>query len=89
MEVNDDLLRGAATKPVGLCATRQHYALRCEAIVFRKLQIYRGRGAVHIAILGEVEVAELGAEHGEHDVLEVRIRAIGAFEGGRKSTTGC
>ena len=57
-------------------------ALGGEFVVFGVLEV-DGRGsAIHVAVGSEVEVAQLGAEHGEHDILEVGVGAIGALEWG-------
>jgi len=58
-------------------------------VVFGELQVDGRCLAVEVAVLGEVEVAQLGAEHGEHDIFEVRVGAIGAFEGGGDETARC
>jgi len=81
VEVHEHLLHAGAAEPMRLGTAWQSDALWSEAIVFGVLEICRCCRYVHVAVLGEVEVPELGAEHGEHDIFEVCIRAIGAFEG--------
>jgi hypothetical protein len=82
VEPQDNLFRRAAAEPMRLCAARQCDALGYNAVILAPLEIYGRRGAVHVALLCRVEVAELDAHHAEHDVFEVVVRARGAFEGG-------
>lgn len=49
----------------------------------------RGCGTRYIAILGEVEVAEVRAEQGGCDVFVVGACSIGAFEGGDEGSARC
>ena len=89
MEVDDELLGGAAAKPVRLGATGQCDALGLELVVFGEFEVDWRCGAVQVPVLGEVEVAQLGAEHGEHDIFEVGVGAIVPFEGGGDETARC
>jgi hypothetical protein len=82
VEPQDDLFRRAASEPMRLRSARQCDALGYNAIILTPLIVYGRRGAVHIALLCRVEVAELHAHHAEHDVFEVVVRARGAFERG-------
>ena len=49
----------------------------------------RACGAGSVAVLGEVEVAEVCAGGGKGDVFEVGVRAVRAFEGGNKGAACC
>jgi len=82
MEVQYDLLRRAAPDPMRLCAARQRDALGRNVIVLSPLEIYGCRGAIHVALLGCVEVTQLHTHHAEYDVFEVGGRARRAFERG-------
>ena len=70
-----------------LRSARQCYALWREAVVLRELEVDGRSRPIHVPVLGKIEVAQLGAEHGEHDILEVCIGAIGSFEWRGDETT--
>jgi hypothetical protein len=80
MEVDQDLFHAAAAEPVRLCFTGEVDALRREALVFGKLEVYRRCRPVHVPVLGEGKATQLGAEHGERDIFEVVVGAIGPAE---------
>ena len=88
MEVNDNLLHAAAAEPMRLGPAGESYAFGCEAIIFRELKIDGHGGSIHVPVLGQVEVAQLGTEHGEHDIFEVCVGTIGAFERRCDETAG-
>jgi hypothetical protein len=67
---------------VRLCAAGQGDAFGREALVFGELEIHRRGRPVHVPVLGQGEAAQLGAEHGERDIFEVLVRAIGPAGGG-------
>jgi hypothetical protein len=70
---------------VRLCSAGQGDALGSEAVVFGELEVHGRRRAVHVPVLGEGEAAQLGAQHGERDIFEVRVGAVGAA----RSVSGC
>jgi hypothetical protein len=80
MEPQNDLFRRAVSNPVRLCAARERNALGRDPVILRPLEIRWRRGAVHVALLGRVEVTELHAHHTEYYVFEVRGRACRALE---------
>lgn len=80
MEVHDDLLHTTAAEPMRLRSARKCDAFWGEAVVLCILQVYRSCRSVHVPVLGQVEVAQLGAEHGKHDIFEVCVGAIGPLE---------
>jgi hypothetical protein len=85
VEVDQDLLHAAAAEPVRLRSAREGDALGGEAVVFGELEVHGRRRSVHVPVLGEGEAAQLGAQHGERDIFEVRIGAVGAA----RSVSGC
>jgi len=52
-------------------------------VILGVLDVNRCRGsATHVAVLGKIEVSEVGAERSQQDIFVVGIGAIGAFERG-------
>jgi hypothetical protein len=81
MKVHEDLLDAATAEPVRLRAARQGDALGGEAVVFGKLEVYRRSRSVHVTVLGKGGAAQLGAQHGKHNILKVCVGAVIALEG--------
>jgi len=68
---------------VRLCTARQRYTFWCKLVILGVLDVNRCRGsATHVAVLGKIEVSEVGAERSQQDIFVVGIGAIGAFERG-------
>lgn len=90
MEVHEYFRSIFTAKPVSLCAAGQCDRRWCK-FVGRAVLVVDGRAcrAGCVAILGEVEVAEVCAEGGEGDVFEVVVCAVGTFEGGDEGTACC
>jgi hypothetical protein len=88
MEVDEDLGRIFAPKPVCLRAAGKGDGFRGEFLGGAVLEVDgRCRGAAEVAVLGERERAEVGAEGGKCNVLVVGVCAVGALEGGREGST--
>lgn len=82
MKVYQDLLRASASQPMRLCSTGEGNAIWHKVVLLCVFDVgRRRRPAVDIAVLGEVEVSQIGTKGGKHDIFVVVVGAIVAFEG--------
>lgn len=82
MEVYQDLACIAFSQPMRLCATWQGYAVWGELMLLSILDVVCGcRASVQVTAMDDIKAGQVGAEGGKHDILEVRVGAIVAFEG--------
>lgn len=82
MEVYQDLACIAFSQPMRLCATWQGYAVWRQLLLLSILDIVCGcRASVQVTVMDEIEIAHISPGDGKHDILEVCVGAIVAFEG--------
>lgn len=89
MQPEEDPLRVRVAQPVRLDAARQGDALGGYAVVVAEAEVGCGRRDARVRLLVEVEVPQLGAHHGEDDVLEVVVCAMLALERRRAEPGRC